>query len=332
MVIDICGSPEAIPWTVDIYKPYEEKLDALGVCVLGDFKVGKTFLINNLCNLNLASVESHHTKGLSFKRGKEPRNQVVWIDTAGPNCPYDVRRETAEERNQVETFLNELAYRLADVRIIVVSNCKFRDQQFISAIHQQIKEDNKPGKDLLIIVHNYTRIADPSILEAAFQNDVVKCFNIQEVTIPYRFQSGMKHLWVDRSDPYPVYHLFLGQHGTPAGNRFNEQTFNAIFDLCVDRLGYSIRHDFIEDTVQLANDPAARGKNDLGMLAEHFRCYKRVEYDPAKQAIVAVPDSGAAENHLPMSMPMAPEFTASATEQPYYTFSSEQANPASPMY
>ena len=69
-----------------------------------------------------------------------------------------------------------------------------------------------------------------------------------------------------------------------------------------------------------------------GMLAEHFRCYKRVEYDPAKQAIVAVPDSGAAENHLPMSMPMAPEFTASATEQPYYTFSSEQANPASPMY
>ena len=35
--------------------------------VLGDFKVGKTFLINNLCNLNLASVESHHTKGTRLR-------------------------------------------------------------------------------------------------------------------------------------------------------------------------------------------------------------------------------------------------------------------------
>eukprot|EP00669_Euglena_mutabilis_P007055 TRINITY_DN2461_c0_g1_i1.p1 TRINITY_DN2461_c0_g1~~TRINITY_DN2461_c0_g1_i1.p1 ORF type:complete len:268 (+),score=39.79 TRINITY_DN2461_c0_g1_i1:167-970(+) len=185
MVIDICGAPEKIPWPVEIVVPYERDLDALGVCVLGEFKVGKTFLINHLCNLKLSSIESIHTRGLSFKRGRPPRDQVVWIDTAGHGCPYDIRKETVEERNGVESLLSEMAYKLADVRIVVVSNCKLREQDFIFAIHKQLKDDAVPGKDLLIVVHNYTRIGDPDLLYSSFQNDVVQRFHIQEVSIPY---------------------------------------------------------------------------------------------------------------------------------------------------
>eukprot|EP00668_Euglena_longa_P017689 GGOE01022126.1.p1 GENE.GGOE01022126.1~~GGOE01022126.1.p1 ORF type:complete len:339 (-),score=110.48 GGOE01022126.1:327-1343(-) len=278
MIIDVSGSPERVPWAVEIITPYERDLDALGVCVLGDFKVGKTFLINHLCNLNLCSVESAHTRGLSFKRGRPPRNQVVWIDTAGRGCPYDTRRETGEERINAENLLSELAYGLADVRIVVVSNCKLRDQEFILSTHRQIKEDARPGKDLLIVVHNYSRIGDPKVLQLAFQEDVVQRFNIQEVRIPYRFHdAAQKILWVDRRDVYPIYHLFLGQEGTPAGNRFNEQTFNAIFDLCVDRLGYHIRHNFVEDAVNLANG---------GLLSQYLGCPSPVRYEPLRQQIV----------------------------------------------
>lgn len=290
MVIDICGSPERTPWAVEITKPYEPDVDAVGVCVLGEYKVGKTFLINHLCNLKLCSMESHNTKGLSFKRGREPRNQVVWIDTAGRGGPCDVRKETMEERSHTESLLSEMAYRLADVRIVVVSTCKLRDQEFIFSLHKQIKEDYQPGKDLLIIVHNYSCIGDPRLLEAAFKDDVVQRFNIQEVLIPYRFQATtQKRLWVDRSDQYPVYHLFLGQEGTLAGRKYNEQTFNAIFDLCVDRLGYNIRHNFIDNTIELAN---------RGLLAQHLNCHGQVKYDPASRCIVLA--------DLPVEAPPSP--------------------------
>eukprot|EP00669_Euglena_mutabilis_P007056 TRINITY_DN2461_c0_g1_i2.p1 TRINITY_DN2461_c0_g1~~TRINITY_DN2461_c0_g1_i2.p1 ORF type:complete len:331 (+),score=98.52 TRINITY_DN2461_c0_g1_i2:167-1159(+) len=285
MVIDICGAPEKIPWPVEIVVPYERDLDALGVCVLGEFKVGKTFLINHLCNLKLSSIESIHTRGLSFKRGRPPRDQVVWIDTAGHGCPYDIRKETVEERNGVESLLSEMAYKLADVRIVVVSNCKLREQDFIFAIHKQLKDDAVPGKDLLIVVHNYTRIGDPDLLYSSFQNDVVQRFHIQEVSIPYRFNgTAQKRVWVDKSDAYPIYHMFLGQDGTPAGNKYNEQTFNAIFDLCVDRLAYCDRHNFIENVVQLAND---------GLLATHLDCRRRVRYDSVKQQIVPAAEGAA---------------------------------------
>ena len=58
--------------------------------------------------------------------GTHGHSSAVVCSSQSKRLSVAVRRETAEERNQVETFLNELAYRLADVRIIVVSNCKFR--------------------------------------------------------------------------------------------------------------------------------------------------------------------------------------------------------------
>eukprot|EP00906_Rhabdomonas_costata_P036156 RCo050752 len=291
MVIDIRGSPAKNPWPVEITVEYSADMDVIAFCVLGNYKVGKTFLINHLCLLRLASEHCQHTRGLSFKRPAKPRDKFVWIDTAGHGTPYDRRCETGEERYATENLINELAYRLSDVRIVVVSNCTLPDQQFISSIHNQIQADSTPGKDLLIVVHNYSRCTDPAVLVQSFQADVVVPLHLTPMEVPFRRSRTSKPVWVDRSNTIPVYHVFLGKQGSPAGNKYNEATFNTIFDMCVERLVYCQKHNFLRDAIALCNS---------GALLRHMQCQQGVQFDPAGSRILL---SGQAATPPPSTSP-----------------------------
>jgi ABC-type taurine transport system ATPase subunit len=70
--------------------PIEERLtfgaDKAIVSVLGLFNKGKTFLLNQICNINLPSGLKVNTKGLSFQEPNNNKN-IVLLDTAGASAP-----------------------------------------------------------------------------------------------------------------------------------------------------------------------------------------------------------------------------------------------------
>jgi hypothetical protein len=262
LIIDISSPPDVHPWSIVCNKEMEKSLDVLAICVLGDYKVGKTFLINRVCNLDLPSSEDYHTRGLSIKRMTFPRHRLVWVDTAGQGAPYDMRSERAVDRISLENLVNDLAYQLSDVQIVVTSNCKMRDQELIYSMHNSMIVANRPDKNLLIVVHNFSRITNPTELERAFQTDVVARFHVQRFGFPDRLDKSLtRFVWVDRNDACPTYHLLLGQEGSPAGVQYNQSTYKTIFDMCVHRLGYHGFHNFLESTVFLMNN---------GLLQRHL--------------------------------------------------------------
>ncbi|CAF5226853.1 unnamed protein product, partial [Rotaria magnacalcarata] len=53
------------------------------VAVLGSYNRGKSFLLNELCGLNLPSGNLIHTEGISITAGRKQAENIVFIDTAG---------------------------------------------------------------------------------------------------------------------------------------------------------------------------------------------------------------------------------------------------------
>eukprot|EP00669_Euglena_mutabilis_P010664 TRINITY_DN5391_c0_g1_i1.p1 TRINITY_DN5391_c0_g1~~TRINITY_DN5391_c0_g1_i1.p1 ORF type:complete len:291 (-),score=98.27 TRINITY_DN5391_c0_g1_i1:41-847(-) len=211
LVLHIEGDPSRRDWGLSMHQPQSLR-EEVTVAVFGDFNVGKTYLINRISGIALPSSETDHTEGISIKATKEG---IRWVDTAGMGAPYCVRSQTAEERYGTEHLIGELAYRLSDAQILVVSHCTSRDQEFINALHNWQIHEARPGKNLLIVVHNYCRVVDPNLLRTAFVNDVVARFCIEEIVLPRRDHAGPeRRVWVDKSDAYPVYHVLLGREGT----------------------------------------------------------------------------------------------------------------------
>lgn len=251
LVLKIHGHPDHSDWELQTYKEQVAKEEVV-VAVFGDFNVGKTYVVNKLSGLNLPFGETEHTAGLSFKSTK---HGLLWIDTAGMGAPYCVRSQTAEERYGTEQLIGELAYRLSDAQVVVVSHCSFRDQEFINALHHWQIHENRPGKNLLIVVHNYCRVADPDLLKMAFVNDVVSRFCIEEIALIDRHDpSNQMKVWVDKSEGYPIYHVLMGREGTPAGDFYNDKTFSSIFWLCSARLGFGPCHNYLDVAIHDLNE------------------------------------------------------------------------------
>eukprot|EP00668_Euglena_longa_P015132 GGOE01019183.1.p1 GENE.GGOE01019183.1~~GGOE01019183.1.p1 ORF type:complete len:399 (-),score=97.69 GGOE01019183.1:627-1823(-) len=251
LVMCINGDPNHGDWELATFKEQSQK-EEVAVSVFGDFNVGKTFVINHISGLTLPSGETDHTVGISIK---STVHGIRWIDTAGMGAPYCVRSQTPEERYGTEHLIGELAYRLSDAQIVVVSHCSLRDQEFIHALHNWQIHENRPGKNLLVVVHNYCRVADPCLLRVAFVNDVVSRFCIEEIVLPDRHDpKRQRKVWVDKSDGYPIYHVLLGREGTLAGDQYNEDAFNTIFALCTARLGFSSGQNYLDVSLQDLND------------------------------------------------------------------------------
>jgi len=278
MVMRVHGDPNKSDWELEVHQEQNRDKNEVAVAVFGNFNVGKTHLINKLAGTNLPSTEMDHTMGLSFKSTKQG---LLWIDTAGVGAPYDKRKQSPEEADATEKLIAELAYWLSDVQIVVVSHCSLGDQVIMNHLQALQKRERRVGKDLLIVVHNYCRIADPRMLEITFLNDVVSKFGLEEIALPERGRPNSKRrVWVGRHDPddYPIYHVVLGLEGTPAGDQYNEQSYSAIHHLCIAKLGFNARYDYLES--------ALIKLNDHGLLESFYNTDTRLRLNEMRNKLV----------------------------------------------
>ncbi|CAF4029782.1 unnamed protein product [Rotaria sp. Silwood1] len=69
------------------------------VTILGAYNRGKTFLLKNLCKIELPDGNLVHTEGLSITAGRENYTNIVFLDTAGTDTPVTTHGVNFCEKN-----------------------------------------------------------------------------------------------------------------------------------------------------------------------------------------------------------------------------------------
>eukprot|EP00026_Physarum_polycephalum_P010152 Phypoly_transcript_10304.p1 GENE.Phypoly_transcript_10304~~Phypoly_transcript_10304.p1 ORF type:complete len:240 (+),score=35.82 Phypoly_transcript_10304:157-876(+) len=136
---------------------------ATNVVVIGDYKQGKTFVLNRISGMLLDMNPISTMEGVKFKRtswaasDKQDLN-VLLIDTEGLNhLPGDAtNRDLITRRKGYDQFLQELSVRLGDVPILVTDKPSLAFAQRvldICGLMQQHKQTRT-----LVVVYNMNNI------------------------------------------------------------------------------------------------------------------------------------------------------------------------------
>eukprot|EP01084_Bolivina_argentea_P234835 395331_1 len=164
------------------------------VAISGVYNSGKTFILNNLCSLDLPSNFKVHTEGISFKH-LHPGSNILLMDTAGQNSPIQVAdRKSISDKISSERVLQNTLYELATFHVCVVQELKWNDQYHFELLYDQImasREDpNATQQTPLIVVHNLMKYDLYDLKNFLFDRPGSDDYNIQSLYRSGVFQTN----------------------------------------------------------------------------------------------------------------------------------------------
>jgi len=199
--------------------------------VVGMHNVGKTWLINHLCQSKLPSAYYESTRGICCKISTD---NYLFIDTAGVRGPFEVVQnlaEQAEYRNALDKFLTSVVVDLADIVIVVVQHFSGDDLLYLDRIRKSYLLKKNTNRRILVI-HNYQAIENIDEILATFRTKVEKYLHCEYRKIfgntgsdYYCYVSSISK---DKDNPIILHHIIFGREGSPAGNKYNEMGMNLI--------------------------------------------------------------------------------------------------------
>jgi len=211
-----------------------EDNQAVNVVVMGDYKQGKTFILNGMSGLQLETNYTSTMEGIKFKKtswvsANKQDIEVLLIDTEGLNhLPGDpTNRELMAMRQRYDKFLVEVDVRLADLPVLVTEKPSLSLSQRVTDICDLMLQFK--SSRTLVIVYNMCNIETKDDLFQFFEREVVVRFGCTkfEGTIPpvsYHYHtetnaSGTK---------CKIVHLPIGREGSEAGKHFNKNTYASL--------------------------------------------------------------------------------------------------------
>ncbi|CAF0900355.1 unnamed protein product [Adineta steineri] len=120
------------------------------VSVVGSYNRGKSFLLNQFCNIELPNGNLIHTEGISITAGRDLAENIIFIDTAGTDTP--IPRDKLDDKKATEALLREIALYLCSYIIIVVNRLRATNQSYIQQVLKHCENSNSNKN--IIIVHN----------------------------------------------------------------------------------------------------------------------------------------------------------------------------------
>jgi len=125
-------------------------------------------------------------------------------------------------------FMQELAFSFADVMIVVVSELTWPDQEYLKILQQKLQNSSKEYKQLFV-VHNFFDISDEKDLIGMWRKYIVsnQTGNINEQKL-HDGSNGIYFREILPQKSFPTFHFFLGKEGTPAGNKWNNKTYEML--------------------------------------------------------------------------------------------------------
>ena len=246
-----------------------EKFSIIGL--VGRENIGKTFILNKICEFNLPSGSNIHTKGLSVKYSN--KNNLVCLDSAGMQTPvyyYDekimerfsiseedlkkndeIKHKMIDDRTITDVFIQDFILDVCEVILIVVGQLSQYDQKFIERISAKYKSKKK-----IIIIHNFSNLFSIQDVEKKIDKDIMKIYEGVKRTIPGSDICEYIEKNPDKTKEN-ISHLVLGVDWCDSGFKYNEITFQYLKDILdtrIDKKSFDIIQEltnFIEENYRL---------------------------------------------------------------------------------
>lgn len=232
----------------DLYDLDQKPLTIVGV--VGRENIGKTFIFNKICGLDLPSGCNVNTKGLSLKYSED--HTTLWLDSAGLQTPVyyfepkllerfsitkkqltqneEIKREMINDRTITDLFIQDFILEVCEVIIIVVGQLSQNDQNFIERITMKYKAKKK-----IIIIHNFCNLYTIEDVENRIKQDIIKAFDTIERFIPNTDVLQYIEMAHDKNKE-KISHLVLGVDWHESGKKYNSATFKYLQDILNTRI------------------------------------------------------------------------------------------------
>jgi len=190
------------------------------VAVVGLFNKGKSWLINQLFDLDLPSGCEVPTEGLSFYWLEQKRMLVV--DSAGVQATVDHRSsgDPLVDADATESLLFDLIARIAHQVIVVVGDLSECEQKIIDMMHR--KHTRAKSNKELIVVHNFRSITRKQYAKSVFDRQVAQSYQGQYVHL------GQLVFASEHSNGQIMRHIGLCCDGSEAGTWVNQESLGVI--------------------------------------------------------------------------------------------------------
>ena len=158
-----------------------DRSEAVRVGVLGLFNGGKTFVLNQLFELQLPSSRRVATRGISLRRA--PLGgclHTMLIDTEGSYAPVQSQQPGAmAARLETEALIEHLTVRLSDYLLYVVDDFTSVDQRAVHRLCRLLSE-RRAGFAELIVIHNMRTVADEVAFEHMWRTRILDLYGTGE--------------------------------------------------------------------------------------------------------------------------------------------------------
>lgn len=221
------------------------------VSVLGSYNRGKSFLLNQLCDLKLPSGNLIHTEGISITAGRNQSKNIIFIDTAGTDTA--IPKDQLDDKKATEALLREIALHLCSYIIIVVNRLRATDQSYIRQVltHSQ----NSQCTRNIIIIHNLMDVETKKDMDEVIQNEVQRLFEGELDTIKLQMNqnSANVNFFCSAHQDVKLRHFILAKHGSEAARIWNRQSIDGIMNILQTATDARRDLDVINEMISFVN-------------------------------------------------------------------------------
>ncbi|CAF1540033.1 unnamed protein product [Adineta ricciae] len=217
-----------------------EQKEGVVVSVLGAYNRGKSFLLNQLCNVSLP-----------ITAGRQNYTNIVFLDTAGTDTP--VRNDEIEYKRAREALLREVVLHLSTFIIIVVNRLRTTDQIYINQILKYYR--NSPHKKTIIIVHNLLDVEKIPDVDKIISEEIQWIFGAVQQKTQLSINGCVKDIIYFTSKQFggtDIRHYILGRSGSEADKLWNMQTIDGIMNF-LQNTDNKRNLDLINDMITFIN-------------------------------------------------------------------------------
>jgi HSP20 family molecular chaperone IbpA/GTPase SAR1 family protein len=221
------------------------------VAVLGAYNRGKSFLLNQLCDIKLPSGNLIYTEGISITAGKSNSENVIFIDTAGTDTA--IPKHQLDDKKATEALLREIALHLCSHIMIVVNRLRATDQSYIQQV--LMHSINRNCSKNIIIIHNLMDVEKLKDIDEIIKTEVEYLFEakLDSINLQFNKSSVKVNFFRSTQNGMKLRHFILAKHGSDAAKQWNRQSVDGIMNILQTATDYRRNLDVINEMINFVN-------------------------------------------------------------------------------
>jgi HSP20 family molecular chaperone IbpA len=221
------------------------------VAVLGSYNRGKSFLLNQLCDINLRTGNLIHTEGISITEGRNQAKNIIFIDTAGTDTA--IPKDKLDDKKATEALLREIALHLCSHIIIVVNRLRATDQSYIRQVLTHSKSPSCTKN--IIIIHNLMDVETQQDIDEVIDTEVKQLFEAKLDTIQLKIdqKSTSVHFFRSTHNGMKLRHFIFAKHGSEAAKLWNRQSIDGIMNILQTATEWRRNLDVVTEMINFVN-------------------------------------------------------------------------------